>query len=96
MGSNSVVNTLPSIDTGVSCGTMAKGCSSVLSLSKSSERSLIRNCILFGYTGEASGVDAVGQITEEIVAEDVGDAPEQVDVDILFPEYLVNIGACAA
>ena len=56
----------------------------------------IRNCILFGYTGEASGVDAVGQITEEIVAEDVGDAPEQVDVDILFPEYLVNIGACAA
>ena len=53
----------------------------------------IRNCILFGYTGEASGVDAVGQITEEIVAED---APEQVDVDILFPEYLVNIGACAA
>lgn len=55
-----------------------------------------RNCILFGYTGEASGVDAVGQITEEIVAEDVGDAPEQVDVDILFPEYLVNIGACAA
>ena len=56
----------------------------------------IRNCILFGYTGEASGVDTVGQITEEIVAEDVGDAPEQVDVDILFPEYLVNIGACAA
>ena len=56
----------------------------------------IRNCILFGYTGEASGVDAVGQITEEIVAEDVGDAPEQVDVDILFSEYLVNIGACAA
>ena len=51
----------------------------------------IRNCILFGYTGEASGVDTVGQITE-----DVGDAPEQVDVDILFPEYLVNIGACAA
>ena len=50
----------------------------------------IRNCILFGYTGEASGVDTVGQITEEIVAEDVG------DVDILFPEYLVNIGACAA
>ena len=30
------------------------------------------------------------------MAEDAGDAPEQVDVDILFPEYLVNIGACAA
>ena len=56
----------------------------------------IRNCILFGYTGEASGVDAVGQITEEIVAEDVGDAPEQVDVDILFPENLVDVGTCAA
>ena len=56
----------------------------------------IRNCILFGYTGEVSGVDTVRQITEEIVAEDVGDAPEQVDVNILFPEYLVNIGACAA
>ena len=56
----------------------------------------IRNCILFGYTGEASGVDAVGQITEEIVAEDEGDAPEQVDVDILFPEDLVDVGTCAA
>ena len=56
----------------------------------------IRNSILFGYTGEASGVDAVGQITEEIVAEDVGDAPEQVDVDILFPEDLVDVGTCAA
>ena len=56
----------------------------------------IRNCILFGYTGEVSGVDTVRQIAEEIVAEDVGDAPEQVDVNILFPEYLVNIGACAA
>ena len=56
----------------------------------------IRICILFGYTGEVSGVDTVRQIAEEIVAEDVGDAPEQVDVDILFPEYLVNIGACAA
>ena len=33
---------------------------------------------------------------EKIMAEDAGDAPEQVDVDILFPEYLVNIGACAA
>ena len=29
------------------------------------------------------------------MAEDAGDAPEQVDVDILFPEYLVNIGACS-
>ena len=48
------------------------------------------------YAGEDSGVDTVGQIAEEIVAEDVGDAPEQVDVNILFPEYLVNIGACAA
>ena len=56
----------------------------------------IRNCILFGYTGEASGVDAVGQITEEIVAEDVGDAPEQGLQDIPEREYLVNIGACAA
>ena len=36
----------------------------------------IRNCILFGYTGEASGVDTVGQITEEIVAEDVGNFSE--------------------
>ena len=56
----------------------------------------IRNCILFGYTGEVSGVDTVRQITEKIVAEDIGDAPKQVDVNILFPEYLVNIGACAA
>ena len=39
---------------------------------------------------------AVGKIAEKIMAEDAGDAPEQVDVDILFPEYLVNIGACAA
>ena len=53
----------------------------------------IRNCILFGYTGEVSGIDAVGKIAEKIMAEDEGDAPEQVDVDILFPEYLVNIGA---
>ena len=30
------------------------------------------------------------------MTEDVGDAPEQVDVNILFLEYLVNIGACAA
>ena len=30
------------------------------------------------------------------MAEDAGDAPEQVDVDILFSEFLVNIGACAA
>ncbi len=56
----------------------------------------IRNCILFGYTGEASGVDAVGKIAEEIVSEDAGDAPEQVDVDILFPEDLVDVGTCAA
>ena len=56
----------------------------------------IRNCILFGYTGGAARTDAVRQITEKIVAEDVGDAPEQVDVNILFLEYLVNIGACAA
>ena len=56
----------------------------------------IRNCILFGYTGGAARTDAVGKIAEKIMAEDAGDAPEQVDVDILFPEYLVNIGACAA
>ena len=56
----------------------------------------IRNCILFGYTGEVSGIDAVGKIAEKIMAGDAGDAPEQVDVDILFSEYLVNIGACAA
>ena len=30
------------------------------------------------------------------MAEDVGDAPEQVDVDILFPENLVDVGTCAA
>ena len=34
----------------------------------------IRNCILFGYTGEVSGIDAVGKIAEKIMAEDAGDA----------------------
>ena len=48
----------------------------------------IRNCILFGYTGEVSGIDAVGKIVEEVVVEDAGDAPEQVDVDILFSNIL--------
>lgn len=33
---------------------------------------------------------------EEVVVEDAGDAPEQVDVDILFPENLVDVGTCAA
>ena len=47
-----------------------------------------RNCILFGYTGEVSGIDAVGKIAEKIMAEDAGDAPEQVDVDILFSNIL--------
>ena len=75
---------------------LAKVCERTIPAGENIVPRRIRNCILFGYTGEASGVDAVGQITEEIVAEDVGDAPEQVDVDILFPEYLVNIGACAA
>ena len=74
----------------------AKVCERSIPLGESIVPRKKRNCILFGYTREVSGVDAVGQITEEIVAEDAGDAPEQVDVDILFPEYLVNIGACAA
>ena len=30
------------------------------------------------------------------MVEDAGDAPEQVDVDILFPEDLVDVGTCAA
>ena len=75
---------------------LAKVCERTIPAGENIVPRRIRNCILFGYTGEASGVDTVGQITEEIVAEDVGDAPEQVNVDILFPEYLVNIGACAA
>jgi hypothetical protein len=33
---------------------------------------------------------------EEVMVEDAGDAPEQVDVDILFPEDLVDVGTCAA
>ncbi len=48
----------------------------------------IRNCILFGYTGGSFGIDAVGKIAEKIMAEDAGDAPEQVDVDILFRNIL--------
>ena len=74
----------------------AKVCERSILPSESIVPRTIRNCILFGYTGEASSVDAVGKIAEEIVAEDVGDAPEQVNVDILLPEYLVYIGACAA
>ena len=75
---------------------LAKVCERTIPAGENIVPRRIRNCILFGYTGEASGVDAVGQITEEIVAEDVGDAPEQVDVDILFPEDLVDVGTCAA
>lgn len=56
----------------------------------------IRNCILFGYTRSVTRTDAVGKVAEEIVVEDAGDAPEQVDVNILFMKYLVDIGACAA
>lgn len=56
----------------------------------------IRNCILFGYTLTVARTDAVGKVAEEIVIEDAGDAPEQVYVNILFMEYLVDIGACAA
>ena len=74
----------------------AKVCERSARTGKSIVPRTIRNCILFGYTGEVSGIDAVGKIAEKIMAEDAGDAPEQVDVDILFPEYLVNIGACAA
>ena len=75
---------------------LAKVCERTIPAGENIVPRRIRNCILFGYTGEASGVDTVGQITEEIVAEDVGDAPEQVDVDILFPEDLVDVGTCAA
>lgn len=56
----------------------------------------IRNCILFGYTGTVTRTDAVGKVAEEIMVEDAGDAPEQVYVDVLFMEYLVDVGACAA
>ena len=55
----------------------------------------IRNCILFGYTGEVP-VLMLSEDRGKIMAEDAGDAPEQVDVDILFPEDLVDVGTCAA
>lgn len=40
--------------------------------------------------------DAIGKVTEEIMTEDAGDAPQQVDVNILFAEYFVDIRAGAA
>ena len=75
---------------------LAKVCERSIPLGESIVPRKKRNCILFGYTREVSGVDAVGKIAEEIVSEDAGDAPEQVDVDILFPEDLVDVGTCAA
>ena len=33
---------------------------------------------------------------EEVAVEDAGYAPEQVDIDILSPEDLVDVGTCAA
>lgn len=56
----------------------------------------IRNCFLFGNIGEVPGIDAGGKIAEEIMVEDTGDAPEQVDVYIFFLENLIDIGTCAA
>ena len=75
---------------------LAKVCERTIPAGENIVPRRIRNCILFGYTGEASGVDTVRQIVEEVVVEDAGDAPEQVDVDILFPEDLVDVGTCAA
>ena len=57
---------------------------------------MIRNCILFGYTRRVSSVDAVGKVLEEVVPEDVGDTPKQMNVDILFLEYLIDVGTCTA
>ena len=75
---------------------LAKVCERTIPAGENIVPRRIRNCILFGYTGEVSGIDAVGKIAEKIMAEDAGDAPEQGDVDILFPEDLVDVGTCAA
>ena len=71
---------------------LAKVCERTIPAGENIVPRRIRNCILFGYTGGAARTDAV----EEVVVEDAGDAPEQVDVDILFPEDLVDVGTCAA
>ena len=75
---------------------LAKVCERTIPAGENIVPRRIRNCILFGYTGGAARTDAVGSIVEEVVVEDAGDAPEQVDVDILFPEDLVDVGTCAA
>ena len=75
---------------------LAKVCERTIPAGENIVPRRIRNCILFGYTGGAARTDAVGEIVEEVVVEDAGDAPEQVDVDILFPEDLVDVGTCAA
>ena len=52
----------------------------------------IRNCILFGYTREVSGVDAVGKIAEEIdfVTRTYPQKLELADEFAPFREVMVN------
>lgn len=57
---------------------------------------MIRNCILFGHTRRVSSVDAVGKVLEEVVPEDAGDTPEQMNVNIFFFEYFIDVGTCTA
>lgn len=57
---------------------------------------MIRNCILFGYIRHILCADAVGQILEEVVVEDAGDAPKLLYVYIFLFEDFVDIGTCAA
>lgn len=56
----------------------------------------IRNCILFGYIRHIPRADAIGQILEEVMVEDAGDAPKLLYVYIFLLENLVDVGACAA
>ena len=46
--------------------------------------------------GVCLGTDSVGEFVKEVVVEYAGDAPEQMNVNILFPEDFIDVGACAA
>ena len=37
-------------------------------------------------------VDRIGQVSEEVVIEDAGYTPKQLDINILFVEYFIDIG----
>lgn len=47
-------------------------------------------------SGFGDGAESLGEVLEEVVLQDVGDAPEQLQVDVGLAENLVDIGAGAA